>query len=154
MKSKYLFATKFKKVGGVFLIIGLVMGVLYLGGINEPPFFEMSVFSFVETGIMDEDIYFGVTQNNIFDELILLFLLIGLLLIGFSKQRVEDEYISKIRLDCLLWATYLNYIILILAIIFTFGFAFFWVLVFNVFTILVFYNIRFHYIMYKNKRLI
>lgn len=154
MKSKYLFASRFKRIGWIITVIGVILGIMYMAGITEPDLFDFKVFSIIEKGIMDHDVYFGLTDNNVFDEVILLCLLIGLILIGFSREKIEDEYISKIRLDSLLWATYLNYAILIAAIIFSFGMAFFWVLVFNVFTILIFYNLRFHYIMYSNNRLV
>ena len=39
--------------------------------------------------------------------------LVGLFLIAFSKEKIEDEQIVQFRLDSLRWAIYLNYAILL-----------------------------------------
>ena len=95
--------------------------------------------------------FFSITENNILDEIIGLLLIIGALLIAFSKEKSEDEFISKIRLESLVWATYINFAILIFTIIFIYDMIFFWVLVFNMFTVLIFFIIRFNWALYKSK---
>ncbi|MGB3922738.1 MAG: hypothetical protein WBL00_02275, partial [Bacteroidales bacterium] len=90
-------------------------------------------------------------ENNVLDEISSILLIIGALLIAFSKEKTEDEFISKIRLESLVWATYINYAILIFAIIFIYDMTFLWVLVFNMFTLLVFFLIRFNWALYKSK---
>jgi len=47
--------------------------------------------------------------------------LVGLFLVAFSLERVEDEQITQLRLDSLRWAIYLNYVILLFSLIFTSG---------------------------------
>jgi hypothetical protein len=84
-------------------------------------------------------------KNNVFDELIGLLLIAGGLFIAFSKEETEDEFIAKIRLESLVWATYFNYAILMLSVIFVYGMSFFGVLVFNMFTLLLFFIIRFNW---------
>jgi hypothetical protein len=86
------------------------------------------------------------------DEISGLLLIIGGLLIVSSKAKSEDEFISKIRLESLLWATYVNYFILILTIIFIYDLIFFWILVFNMFTVLIFFIFRFNWVLYKSKK--
>jgi len=44
--------------------------------------------------------------------------------------------------------------ILIVAMLFIYGMAFFWVLVFNIFTILIFFIIRFNWIIRKSRKLV
>ncbi|OYT14638.1 MAG: hypothetical protein B7C24_17275 [Bacteroidetes bacterium 4572_77] len=100
---------------------------------------------------MNDFVYLSLSKSNIIDELISLLILIGGLFIAFSKQKSEDEFISKIRLESLVWATYINYAILILSVIFIYNMAFFWILVFNMFTILFFFIIRFNWSLYKFK---
>ena len=66
-----------------------------------------------------------------------------------SKEKIEDEYIAKTRLESLVWATYLNYCILLLALLFVYDMAFFWVMIFNMFTLLLFFIVRFNYLIFK-----
>ncbi len=78
-------------------------------------------------------------------------LILSLLIFAFSKEKREDEYIQKIRLDSLLWATYVNYGLLFLAFWFVWGFDFFSVMVYNMFTHLIIFIVRFTYFKYKLK---
>jgi Ca2+-dependent lipid-binding protein len=79
-------------------------------------------------------------------------LILGLAFVAFSRERSEDEFIARIRLESLLRATYLNYGILLLTIVFMYGSAFFMVLVFNMFTILVFFIVHFNLALAKARR--
>ena len=83
-----------------------------------------------------------VSVLNFTDEIAAVGSIIGLLLIAFSKVRVEDEYVSKIRLESLQWAIYFNFVLLILATIFVHGMLYFQVIIFNMFTPLVFFIVR------------
>jgi len=112
---------------------------------------EFSKASVVEQAIFNDTVFFSFTENNILDEIAGLLIIIGALLIAFSKEKLEDEFIAKIRLESLVWATYVNYAILLLSIIFIYDLMFFWVLVFNMFTILIFFIIRFNWVLNKTK---
>ncbi len=50
-----------------------------------------------------------------------LVVLIGLFLVAFSREKIEDEQIVQLRLDSLRWAIYLNYAILLFTLVFTRG---------------------------------
>ena len=93
--------------------------------------------------------YFTFVENGILDEFILISIIVGALLVGFSKTKNEDEYISKIRYESLVWATYFNFTLIILSTVFVYGFQYFNILLANVFAMLLFFIIRFHYMIYK-----
>lgn len=152
MKSPYLLPNYFKKTGWFLLIPGILFGIISLVYISEPEFLKINVFSIVYQPILGDTEFFSFTKNNIFDEIIGLLLIIGSIFIALSKEKSEDEFISKIRLESLVWATYLNYFILVLSILFIYEMTFFLVLVFNMFTILLFFIIRFNWVLYKSKK--
>jgi hypothetical protein len=106
--------------------------------------FMIKVFAFI-----DDSKYFTFIQNSIIDELYLFLVIIGGLLVGFSKLKVEDEFISKIRYESLVWATYLNYGLILFFTLFVYGLSYINVLFYNTFTLLLFFIIRFHYMIYK-----
>jgi len=151
MKTNYLLPNRLKKIGWILFIPGIIIGILSLIYHPEISFFDIKVFAIAEDGIFKDANFFSTSKNNIMDEIICILLIIGALLIAFSKEKFEDEFISKIRLESLVWATYINYAILILAIIFVYDIAFFWALVFNMFTLLFFFLIRFNWALYKFK---
>lgn len=154
MKTRYLFSHKFKKFGWILFGIGFILGVILLLNEFDFPDWEMSVFPLIgeETGVFTQNSPMVWSFNNISDELASILLIVGGILVGFSKAKEEDEYISKIRMESLIWATYVNYIVLLLTVLFVFDMAFFNVLIYNMFTILIFFIVRFHYVLYKTKK--
>ena len=85
-------------------------------------------------------------------EIVGILLICGLLFIAFAKEKAEDEFIARLRLESLVWATYVNYIILAISILFIYDMVFFWVLIINMFTILLFFLLRFNWILYKTNK--
>lgn len=151
MKTNYLLANRFKRIGWFLFFPGIILGIVSLISQSDINLFNIKVFAFVEYDILSDTSFFSISENNVLDEIASVLLIMGTLLIAFSKEKSEDEFISKIRLESLVWSTYVNYAILLLALIFVYEMAFFWVLVFNMFTLLVFFLIRFNWALYKLK---
>lgn len=151
MKTNFLFPNRYKKLGWFLFIPGILLGIIYLIYESDISLFNIKVFAIAEEAIFSDNTFFSISENNVLDELSSILIIIGALFIAFSKEKTEDEFISKIRLESLVWATYINYTILILAIIFVYYMTFLWVLVFNMFTLLVFFLVRFNWALYKSK---
>lgn len=152
MKTNYLLPNKYKKIGWVLFVIGIIIGiVLYL---DE---YDSDVLTIKVLSIYNDDAIFGkengffkIIENSIVDELAVLAIIIGGLLVGFSKEKIEDEFVYKLRKDSLVWAIIFNYTVLIFAVLFIYSFTFFDVLVFNMFTPLIFFIFRFNFLKHKS----
>jgi small-conductance mechanosensitive channel len=156
MKPNYLLSNQFKKIGWILFIPSMILGLLFVIFQFQPKFLDIKVFAILDSSVTPWDSwnnFFVVTQTNATDEIIGILLIISLFLIAFSKEKTEDEFISKIRLESLLWATYINYAILIFAILFVYGGSAFWILVYNIFTVLIFFIIRFNWVIRKSGKL-
>jgi len=81
-----------------------------------------------------------------------LMVLVGLFLIAFSRERVEDEQIIQLRLDSLRWAIYLNYATLLFSLIFTRGSESTHILLLNIWLPLLFFILRFQWVIYRLNR--
>jgi len=81
-----------------------------------------------------------------------LMVLVGLFLVAFSRERVEDEQIIRLRLDSLRWAIYLNYAILLFSLIFTYGGESNHILMLNIWLPLLFFILRFQWVIYRLNR--
>lgn len=81
-----------------------------------------------------------------------LMVLVGLFLVAFSRERVEDEQITQLRLDSLRWAIYLNYAILLFTLIFTSGSESDHILMLNIWLPLLFFILRFQWVIYRLNR--
>ncbi|WP_295668994.1 hypothetical protein [uncultured Mucilaginibacter sp.] len=85
MKPYLLFPIFFRPIGIVLALIGLVFGYIYL--------FQDKVLIFADHG-----------SGNFTDELGTTCEVLGLIFIGFSRLKNEDERTSGIRLNALYWA--------------------------------------------------
>ena len=153
MKTNYLLPHRYKIIGWVLLILGVISGLVFFNQDFESDMLKMDVFAIYN----GEDIFnkdggfFKIIENNsILDEITALSIIFGGLIVGFTKEKVEDEFIFKLRNDSLVWAIILNYIILIFTIIFIYEFTFFNVLVYNMFTPLLFFIFRFNFLKYRS----
>lgn len=156
MKSRFLFPHRYKYLATILFIPFLILGILCLFvdfqfkflSIKIPTYLRFEfLFQFQENTI-------EYTQNyvNITNDIAIIGLTITLLVIAFSKLKVEDEYISKVRLESLQWAIYINFLLLMIATLFIHGFTFFYVPIVNIYTPLIIFIIRFHYLIFvKNK---
>lgn len=150
MKNLFLFPNHFKLIGWILFIPALVFSIIIsFLDINLDKFWVVKVFAFADDSILSDNQYFTITQNSIVDEVMLLCLVIGGILIGFSKLKIEDEFTTKIRYESLVWATYLNYGLILFFTVFLYGLSYLNVLFYNTFTLLLFFIIRFHYSIYK-----
>lgn len=138
MKSRYLLSHLYKKIGGVLFLLffGFYLLLLLTG-------FSIK-WANVENGNLSADGYS--------DETIVTGLVISLLMIAFSKEKNEDEYIAVVRLESLQWGIYINYGLLIIGTWCFYGWDYFSIMIYNMFTPLVFFILRFHYVIIKNRR--
>ena len=153
MKLNFLFPSKFKRIGWFTLIPSAIIGLSTLIYEYEPSFLDFNVPAiFVDELFSVNKKTFRMVTNNILNEILGVLIIISTFFVAFSKEKSEDEYISKIRFDSLAWAVYFNYAILILTILFIYDFAFLWVMVFNMFTVLLFFIVRFNWQISKLKK--
>lgn len=152
MKSNFLFPNSFKTPGLVLFTLGLVLGIMVMFFDFSPSWLDINVISLLDGGLFQEKTSLHISNDNITDEIAAIMLIIGSLFLACSKEKNEDEFISKLRLDSLLVATYVNYALLAFAIIFIYGLPFLNVIVFNMFTLLIIFIIRFQYVLYKNSK--
>ena len=153
MKVNYLFPNRYKKIGWIILIPSLIIGLVNLIMDYEPSFFDCIVPSIRIGDLSRDNNRFEMIKNNILNEIVGVFVIVGSLLVAFSKEKIEDEFIAKIRLESLVWAVYANYIILILAFLFVYDFSFLWIMIFNIFTMLLFFIIRYTWQISKLKKI-
>ena len=71
----------------------------------------------------------------------------GLFLVAFAKEKIEDEQIWQVRLDSLRWAIYVNYLILIISLVFIEDTGH--ILHLNLWVPLLFFIIRFRWVIFR-----
>lgn len=151
MKNSYLFPSYFNKIGWIMLPFFLLfsISILYM---NEDWELNVNVFSLLNDGFGGKADWFTISKQNISDEIAFLGMTLSLLFIAFARQKDEDEFISRIRLESLIWAVIANYVILMLATWLFYGLSYLQVMMYNMFTVLVLFVVKFHFALYKLKK--
>jgi hypothetical protein len=148
MKTNYLLPHKFKTLGWILFILGIISGVIVVTNQYDSNALTIIVLSIYNEGSIfnKNEGFFKIVENSVLDEIIAIAIIVGGLIVGFTKEKVEDEFIYKLRKDSLVWAIIFNYVILLFAILFIYDFTFFDILVFNMFTPLIFFVVRFNFL--------
>ncbi len=147
MEKQFLLPHKYKKVGWICMGISFLLWGLSLFYDGNLPWSNVNIFTFINKEPLGETIFLGFSEVDLGFTLIGILFIIGGLVVAFSGEKREDEYIMQLRLSSFQWAVFLNYTILLLAFILIFGTDFLSVLVYNMFTTLLFFIIRFHYLL-------
>jgi hypothetical protein len=154
MKNNVLLPNRFKKIGWCILIPATLFGIFVIANDYEASWLKAKVFALFYDELFGEEQRFVFVETNITNTLAGVFFITGALLVCFSKEKQEDEFIAAVRLNALLWAVAVNYTLLLLAFLFVYGGAFLTVMIYNMFTVLIIFIARFNFVLYRyTKRL-
>ena len=152
MKLHYLFPTRYKSFGWMLFFPTLILGFLTVLNDWEPSWLDVKFPTLYNDSLsFSNKGWFKLVEVNILNDLLGILMIISSLLVAFSRLEDQDEYVSKLRLESLVWSVYANYVVLLFAFLLVGGFSFMWVMIFNMYTILFFYIIRFHWKLYQFK---
>ncbi len=140
--NRYLLPTSFKAIGWLISIPSAVMLFIYLFSNPWDASPPQPFMFFNEAWVKVLEIFGG---SQIVAAVCMVLLIVGLLFIAFSKEKIEDEYIVKLRGDSLIWATIANSILLIVASVLIYDGWFLYVSFFNLYTLLVLFIIKFRF---------
>jgi len=150
MKTRFLFPNSYKTLGWVLFVPSLILIISSsVFNLSLDDYLTIKVFAIYQETIGEVPGFFTIITNSISDELLTFGMILGAIFIGFSKLKEEDEMISKIRYESLVWATYFNYGLILFFTLFIYGMPYLNVLFYNMFTLLIFFIIRFQYKIYK-----
>ena len=153
MLQKLLLPHRYKKIGWCILIPAAILGIILALTDFECLPFKTNVFAFFNHEIFGKTDYFSFIYTNVTNTIVGVLFIAGALLVGFSKEKTEDEFIGILRQSSLLWAVLVNYILLLIAFVFIYGTAFLTVMLYNMFTVLLIFIIRFNYVLFINSKL-
>jgi hypothetical protein len=165
MKTHWLLPNRYRLIGWLLFVPSAILGLATMYGefsldfltitINQPKpgsnlihqlIWWLADGSSFSIGKMTE------TAINFTNEIAAIGVITSLLFVAFSKEKVEDEMISRLRLESLQWAVYVNYIVLGALIMLVHGGLFLNVMIYNMFTVLIMFIIRFRLSIRRNER--
>lgn len=151
MKNLKLLPNRCKKVGWLIFIPSLCLGILYLifstsleiQGVHIPVVYNSGLIF----GIGGEQGFFKTAEVDWLMNLLGILIIIGGILVGFSAEKNEDEYISSLRLQSVLWSLAVSYAVVLILFLTVFGSVFFTVMVIAMYLPLILYIFRFEYLL-------
>ncbi len=152
MSNKLLLPNKYKLIGWCLMIPATILGLVLSFTDFEAFPIKAKAFAIFNNEIFGKSQYLAFIETNITNTVVGALFIVGAMLVGFSKEKREDEFIAKLRLSSLLWAVWVNYILLLLSFFFVYELAFLTVMMYNMFTVLIIFIVRFNYILYKNSK--
>ena len=139
-------------MGFLFFTGGLILGIARFRYSFKPDLLDMKMFAFSSSYL--ETKYMEIVKNNMSEEFTGFFIVAGLFLIAFSREKVENELKNRLRLKAFFIAAYLDLLFLLASLFFTFGFAFVFMLMANMVFSLLAYIIAFRYLLIKNRSIL
>ena len=147
----YLFNYKYKKISGWIFYLSIPIGLFLLWNDRIHDVFVVNVFSiFSYEWIGSERTGFGWIENGLGDEIFTLLIIVSGLINSFSKEKIEDELISRIRLESLSLSVFISFGLIIISTFLVFDINYMYVLVFNLFLIILLFNLIFKFRLFKH----
>ena len=138
----YLFNYKYKKISGWIFYLLIPVGLFLLLTERIQDIFVVNVFSiFSYEWFGSEPKGFGWIENGLGDEIFTLLIIVSGLINSFSKEKIEDELISRIRLESLSLSVFISFGLIIISTFLVFNINYMYVLVFNLFLIILLFNL-------------
>jgi len=146
----YLFDNKYKKISGLVFYLTSIIGLYLLITGKIFDLFTLNVYSLFSESISDLTYGGGWIENGLGDEIFTTIIIISGLINSFSKEKIEDELISKIRLESLTMSLFISYSLVIISTFLIYNLSYMYVLVFNLFIILLLFNLIFRHRLYQH----
>lgn len=149
MDTKLLLPNRLKRLGWILFVPCLVFTVLALLEVNPKiNFFDGGHILSQWTTIKAIEIKDLFNDSDFAGEILMTLTAIGFFFVAFSRERTDDEWIMKVRLESLLWAFYAHLGGFLLSVWFSYGLGFYMVLSWNMLTAPLVFLARFHWIVY------
>ncbi len=143
MKTLYLLPNAYKRIGWLMFVPSFIFGILMLIFHWEFPLVNIPVI--YNDALLGKSGFFVEASVDWLGNLIGILVIVGGLLVGFSKEKTEDEYIASLRLKALFWAMGVSYLLVLGLYFAVFGLAFLYIIILAMYLPLVLYVFRFNY---------
>ena len=150
MKKTFLLPHSFKKAGWAILVPTFIIGLLmFIDGCNGFPGYLMKGVD--PAGelyrVLDSDAMTAVLNN-----IAIIGICAGSLFVACSREPIEDELITQVRLNSLLIALYLNTAFIIVSALCFYGLDYLYVMIGNIFTMLLVFLVVYEVKMWRLKK--
>lgn len=148
--GKYLISNRLRPLGIVLFAIGIILLILKYQFNYKPDFLDLKVFAIYSFYI--EAKTFTMITHQMIADIAGIFLLTGLFIMSFTKEKNESDVLDSLRLNAFILTAYVNLFYLLASILFFFGFGFVGALTFFMVVWLAVYFVIFRVLLYRKNR--
>lgn len=134
MKKIFLLPHKCRYWGKVLFVLSALWGLYIM---------------FIEESCFDNGIQLTLLQS-VKNNAAIIGSLVGLCLVAFSKERVEDELVMSLRADAMIKALVFSSFLIVISALFVYGAPYIYYLSVSQYTVLLLYIMVFRYNMYRH----
>jgi hypothetical protein len=149
METNFLISHRFNYFGWILITISVLLWSISFIYQDDFSFLDGTVFTLAGAELLKPTEYFTLIDVNLTFTIVGVLFILGGMFVAFAKQKTEDEFIMKLRLLSFQWSILINYSLLLFCFLFIYDLAFLNVMIYNMFTVLLLFIIRFHYLLYK-----
>ena len=95
MTTKLLLPHQFKTIGWIILIPATIAGLLISIGDYEAEWLNGRMFAFFHDQPLGSSTNFRVIETNLTNTITGLAFIVGAMMVGFSKEKIEDAYLES-----------------------------------------------------------
>ena len=153
MYTKLLLPNRYKRLGWIIFVPCLILTILsIIPFIPSLSFFEGEhiLSQWTKITVSEKNPLVGLfgDSTDFAGEILMTLTAIGFFFVAFSRERTDDEWIMRVRLESLLWAFYVHLGGFLLSVWFSYGLGFYMILSWNMLTAPLVFMARFHWIVY------
>jgi hypothetical protein len=140
-RFSFLLPKGLRPLGFIFSATGVILAIIrfYFG--YKPELLKRNVFA-IYSYYLDSK-FLHVIKNQLLEEVAGVLFVLGIFLIAFAKETVEDEKTNEIRLRAFFIAAYMNVLFILISLLFTFGMGFMYMVMINMVFGLIVYILSF-----------
>ncbi|MFN8345680.1 MAG: hypothetical protein U0X91_11780 [Spirosomataceae bacterium] len=154
MYTHLLLPNRYKRIGWIIFVPCLILTILSILQLDPSVSFfdgdhilsKWTTIRVAEKGTLAA--LFDESSNDLAGEILMTLTALGFFFVAFSRERTDDEWIMRVRLESLLWAFYVHLGGFLLSVWFSYSLAFYAFLSWNMLTAPLVFLARFHWIVY------
>ena len=143
-----LLSPKVKFLGLTLIVIGVIFSIFVS---DDASWLKYKIPAFVSENL-DGTKFFSMIEANLGFTISGILLILGGLLMAFSREKIEDEFVNHLRLKAFQYAVIINYCALFLCYLLVWNISFITVMLINLFSTLFLFIIIFQILLFKNKK--
>lgn len=152
MKTFILLPHRYKTIGSIMLITACVFAIVTAVTNSNPDILGATMPALIGSDASQTTSWFTMVHVNLTYTLTAVLFIVGGLLLAFARETREDEYIMHLRLSAFQWSVFANYALLLVLFLTVYGIDFLLVLSYNLYTVLLLFIARFHYLLYIKRK--